>query len=133
MRSALPARSPTRASIWLRAMRIGVAIAPLVCLSALSQPCVGELAQPRVVDRGHREHAPPGQRDDALGAGAAVQEDHLAGAGERRVEGPADVVLDAAQDLLLTLVAGVYERHVAHLEPVQELVVGERGAVAPDR
>ena len=104
--------------------------ASIIGLGAPPEPAVGELAQLRVVGRrGPRAGAARPAAIDALGARPAVEDHRLAGRGERRVERPADVVLERAQRRG-GCGRAVEQHHVAQLERVEHLVVGERDAVA---
>src|SRR4051794_13580192 len=131
MRSALPPRSPTRAFSWCRERRRGDCKASTSLPSASPEPVLGERAELLVARRSRPQHAPPGERDDALGPGAAVEQDGLAGGRERRVERPRNVLLQRAQRALVGTVA-VDEHDVTGLERRQELVARQR-ALAPYR
>src|SRR3954447_10262814 len=114
MRSTLPAMSPTCAFSWRseRRRRDSTGNTSLPC--ALPEPVLGERAQLRVTRRAGLQHVPPGQRDDALGARSVLEQDGLAGAGQRRVEPARAVRLQPAGHALGAAVA-VDEHAVARL------------------
>src|SRR4051795_7596398 len=105
MRSTLPAMSPTCAFSWCSERRRRDSTGNTSLPSALPEPVLGELAQLRVTRRAGLQHAPPCQRDDALGARSVREQDGLAGGGQRRVERARDVLLQPAQHALVGAVA----------------------------
>src|SRR6185295_17057802 len=128
--ATFPAMSPTVVSIWARAMRSGAATPRLwLGVGAAPDPVVGEGQQLRVVGRLDREQVPPRRGDHALGAGPAVENERPAGRAHGRQVGAGEPALELAQ---APADAGVVEEHdhVAPLERLQLLVLGQADAVA---
>src|SRR5204862_333384 len=83
---------PTLMLIWCREILRRGCIDARLPVRTVAEPRLGEGVQAAVAAGGRGEHPAPGQRDDALRVRAVLDEHGLAGAGERGVERPGDVL-----------------------------------------